>query len=108
MLTPIKKQGDEHIYILLQIGIINWISVSYVDILRFVWMLIGSEIPPQADIIKFVITGGDPRVAVCGAVYQAKILASLGISLTPLNCALNAFTLALKDSADALVERLSK
>ncbi len=44
MLTPIKKQGDEHIYILLQIGIINWISVRYVDIFRFVWMLIGSEI----------------------------------------------------------------
>lgn len=43
MLTPIKKQGDEHIYILLQINIINWISVRYVDILRFVWMLIGSE-----------------------------------------------------------------
>ena len=44
MLTPIKKQGDEHIYILLQIGIINWMSVRYVDILRFVRMLIGSEI----------------------------------------------------------------
>ena len=44
MLTPIKKQGDEHIYILLQIGVINWISVRYVNILRFVWMLIGSEI----------------------------------------------------------------
>ena len=44
MLTPIKKQGDEHIYILLQISIINWISVYYVDILRLVWMLIGSEI----------------------------------------------------------------
>ena len=44
MLTPIKKQGDEHIYILLQISIINWISVCYVDILRFVWMLIGSVI----------------------------------------------------------------
>ena len=44
MLTPIKKQGDEHIYILLKIGIIDWISVYYVDILRFVWMLIGSEI----------------------------------------------------------------
>ena len=44
MLTPIKKQGDEHIYILLQISIINWVSVRYVDILRFVWMLIGSEI----------------------------------------------------------------
>ena len=44
MLTPIKKQGDEHIYILLQIGIIDWISVRYVDILRFVKMLIGSEI----------------------------------------------------------------
>ena len=43
MLTPIKKQGDEHIYILLQISVINWISVRYVDILRFVWMLIGSE-----------------------------------------------------------------
>ena len=44
MLTPIKKQGDEHIYTLLQIGIINWISVHYVNILRFVWMLIGSVI----------------------------------------------------------------
>ena len=41
MLTPIKKQGDEHIYILLKIGIIDWISVYYVDILRFVCMLIG-------------------------------------------------------------------
>ena len=42
----------------------------------------------------------------------AKILASLkmknGISLTPLNCALKAFTFALNDSADAFVERLSK
>ena len=44
MLTPIKKQGDEHIYILLQISIIDWVSVRYVDILRFVRMLIGSEI----------------------------------------------------------------
>ena len=44
MLTPIKKQGDEHIYILLQISIIDWISVRYVDILRFFRMLIGSEI----------------------------------------------------------------
>ena len=44
MLTPIKKQGDEHIYILHQISIINWISVCYVDILRFFRMLIGSEI----------------------------------------------------------------
>ena len=44
MLTPIKKQGDEHICILLKIGIIDWISVRYVDIIRFVWMLIGSEI----------------------------------------------------------------
>jgi hypothetical protein len=44
--------------------------------------------------------------------HYAKIFASLkiknGISLTPLNCALNAFTFALNDSADALVERLSK
>ena len=44
MLTPIKKQGDEHIYILLQISIIDWVSVRYVDILRFFRMLIGSEI----------------------------------------------------------------
>ena len=44
MLTPIIKQGDEHIYILLKIGIIDWISVCYVDVLRLVWMLIGSEI----------------------------------------------------------------
>ena len=50
--------------------------------------------------------------AICGTLHYAKILASLkikkGISLTPLNCALNAFTLALNDSADAFVERLSK
>ena len=44
MLTPIKKQCDEHIYILLQISIIDWVSVRYVDILRFFRMLIGSEI----------------------------------------------------------------
>ena len=44
MLTPIKKQGDEHIYILLQIGIIDWVSVRYMGTYRFVWMLIGSEI----------------------------------------------------------------
>ena len=36
-------------------------------------MLIGSKIPLQADIIKFVIAGGDPRVAGCGDVCQAKI-----------------------------------
>ena len=44
MLTPIKKQGDEHIYILLKIGIIDWVSVCYMGTYRFVWMLIGSEI----------------------------------------------------------------
>ena len=42
--------------------------------------------------------------ASCGALHYAKILASLkiknGISLTPLNCALNAFTFALNDSAE--------
>ena len=36
-------------------------------------MLIGSKIPPQADIIKFIIAGGDPRVPGCGAVCQTKI-----------------------------------
>ena len=44
MLTPIKKQGDEHIYILLKIGIIDWMSGCYMGIYRFVRMLIGSEI----------------------------------------------------------------
>ena len=44
MLTPIKKQGDEHICILLQFDIIDWMSVCYVEIRRFVWMLISSEI----------------------------------------------------------------
>ena len=44
MLTPIKKQCDEHIYILLQISIIDWVSVCYMGTYRFVWMLIGSEI----------------------------------------------------------------
>ena len=44
MLTPIKKQGDEHIYILLQFDIIDWMSVRYMDIHRFVWMLISSVI----------------------------------------------------------------
>ena len=43
MLTPITKQGDEHIYILFQIGIIDWVSVCYMCTYRFVWMLIGSE-----------------------------------------------------------------
>ena len=75
--------------------------MSYKCFYGFGDMLIGSKIPPQADRIKFVIAGGDPRVAGCGAVCQAQILASLGISLAPLNCALKAFTLALKDSADA-------
>ena len=32
MLTPIKKQGDEHIYILLQFDIIDWLLVCYVGI----------------------------------------------------------------------------
>ena len=44
MLTPIKKQGDEHICILLQFDIIDWVSVGYVNIRRLVWMLISSEI----------------------------------------------------------------
>ena len=44
MLTPIKKQGDEHIYIQLQISIIDWVSVCYMGTYRFVRMLIGSEI----------------------------------------------------------------
>ena len=44
MLTPIKKQGDEHICILPQVSIIDWVSVRYMDILRFARMLIGSEI----------------------------------------------------------------
>ena len=39
-----KKQGDEHIYILLQISIIDWVSVCYMGTYRFVRMLIGSEI----------------------------------------------------------------
>ena len=45
-----------------------------------------------------------------GALHYAKFLASLNmkndISLTPLNCNLNAFTFALKGSADAFVERV--
>ena len=44
MLTPIKKQGDEHICILLQFDVIDWMPVHYVDICWFVWMLISSEI----------------------------------------------------------------
>ena len=44
--------------------------------------------------------------------HQAYCVASLNmknlISPTPLNCARNAFTLALNDSADAFVRRLSK
>ena len=42
MLTPIKKQGDEHIYILLKIGIIDCMSGCYMGVYRFVRMLIGS------------------------------------------------------------------
>ena len=50
------------------------------------------------------------RKSICGKVtlHYAKIFASLkiknGISLTPLNCALNAFTFALNDSAEAFPE----
>ena len=44
MLTPIKKQVDEHIYTLLQNNITDWISVSYVGVRRLVWLLISSEI----------------------------------------------------------------
>ena len=44
MLTPIIKQGDEHIYILLKIDIIDWMSGCYMGVYRFVRMLIGSEI----------------------------------------------------------------
>ena len=44
MLTPIKKQGDEHIYIPLKIGIIDWMSGCYMGVYKFVRMLIGSEI----------------------------------------------------------------
>ncbi len=56
MLTPIKKHGNEHIYILLIISIINWISVRYADILRLVWMLIGSEIVSR----KYAASGKGP------------------------------------------------
>ena len=48
-------------------------SISCKCFYRIGDMLIGSKIPPQADIIKFVIAGGDPRVAGCGAVCQAKM-----------------------------------
>ena len=44
MLTPIKKQGDEHIYNLLQFDIIDWMTVCYADIHWSVRMLISSEI----------------------------------------------------------------
>ena len=44
MLTPIKKQGGEHIYILLQFDIIDWMLGCYMGIYGSVWMLIGSEI----------------------------------------------------------------
>lgn len=37
--------------------------MSYKYFYGFGDMLIGSKIPPQAHIIKIVITGGDPRVA---------------------------------------------
>ena len=47
--------------------------MSYKYFYGFGDMLIGSKIPPPADIIEIVITGGDPRVAGCGAVCQAKM-----------------------------------
>ena len=43
MLTPIKKQGDEHICILRQIYINDCLSVCYVVICSLDKMLIGSE-----------------------------------------------------------------
>ena len=44
-------------------------SMSYKYFYGFGDMLIGSKIPPQADIIKFVIADGDPRVAVRGVTH---------------------------------------
>ena len=44
MLITLFFYGSEHIYIPLQIGIIDWVSVCYMGTYRFVWMLIGSEI----------------------------------------------------------------
>lgn len=42
-----------------KIHIITYISISYKGFHSIVHMLIGSKIPPQAGIIKFVIAGGE-------------------------------------------------
>ena len=76
MLTPIKKHGDEHIYILLQISIIDWISVCYVDILRFVRMLIGSEIVSR----NYAASGKSPLCS--GASQFAAGYAAVWLSLS--------------------------
>ncbi len=58
MLTPIKKQGNEHICILLQFDIIDWASVGYVNICRLVWMLISSEITGNYQKLPEITCGG--------------------------------------------------
>ena len=64
--------------------------------------------------VFWCITIMDQRIFQVGnpIMHQAYCVASLNmknlISPTPLNCARNAFTLALNDSADAFVRRLSK
>ena len=71
MLTPIKKQGNEHICILLQFDIIDWASVGYVNVCRLVWMLISSE-----------ITGNYQRLpeVTCGeAISIPRLLLRLGV-----------------------------
>ena len=59
MLIPLFFYGSEHIEKQVYNYIITYTSISYKSFYRIGDMLIGSKIPPQAGIIKFVIAGGD-------------------------------------------------
>ncbi|CCZ44170.1 unknown [Bacteroides sp. CAG:545] len=71
MLTPIKKQGDEHIYILLQFNIIDWMPACCVDIRGFVWMLISSETTGNYQRL--------PEITCGGALSIPRLLLRLGV-----------------------------
>ncbi len=59
MLIPLFFYGSEHIEKQVEIRIITYNSIRYKHFYYIGDMLIGSKMPLQADIIKFVIVGGD-------------------------------------------------
>ena len=59
MLITLFFYGSEHIDKQVKIHIATYNSISYKNFHSIGDMLIGSKMPLQADIIKFVIVGGD-------------------------------------------------